>query len=162
MKQIVFLLAILLGINVATAQDRYVIKIVPDQDFNTLIAAGKYDVVYGDYVNPQNFPLKIDTVEKTVFIEMFEIKKPTNGADIIKIMDSYGCRPADFKELLFFAAAYPNEQKKYSIVALGSSYLYKGFSYVPMLTTEEGKRIICTEWFVKEFDKTFVFLAVKK
>ncbi len=162
MKQIVFLLAVLLGINVANAQDRHVIKIIPGQDFPTLIAAGKYDVVYDKEINPQNFPLEVDTIEKTVFIEIFEVKKSTKGADIIKIMDSYDCRPANFKELLLFAAAYPDEQREYSIVALGASYLYKGFSYVPMLTTEDGKRIICTEWFVKEFDKTFVFLAVKK
>jgi hypothetical protein len=42
-----------------------------------------------------------------------------NADDVIKRMASIGLRPAKIAELVSFAAAYPNEQRKFFIIALG-------------------------------------------
>jgi hypothetical protein len=90
----------------------------------------------------------IDNLKDQIFesgeipFKLFEIKEEMKAENIIKNMDKEGLRPATYEELLSFAKSFPDEQKKYYIVALGS---VDDFKSVPYLYWTTSKRTLSLE-----------------
>ena len=83
-----------------------------------MIVLGKYDWVNSD-VNKKNFPID-EKVKANVPMRVFHFDKNMSSAAVAEAMDKEGWKPAKIWHLLFFGAKYPELQKKFPIVALGS------------------------------------------
>jgi hypothetical protein len=86
-----------------------------------LIKAGKYDWVNPD-ITTKNFPPNKNTAPAED-IEIIDLNMSLTTEHIIKELDGLGLRPATIHELLKFGAKTPDEQRKYPIVSLGSSWV---------------------------------------
>lgn len=87
----------------------------------------------------------------------------TSFGDVIKEMQKRGLRPALYEELLCFAEKYPDEQRKYPIVALGSKVCMAGCCIiVPSLVDDRGARGLDAWWIAYGFRDTARFLAVRE
>ncbi len=82
--------------------------------------------------------------------------------EAIKKADTVGFRPPTFMEALAFAAAHPDLQRKFSIVILGCFVLYYQFRYVPVLSSNDGRRGLDRRWFDYGWDADYRFLFVRK
>jgi len=85
----------------------------------------------------------------------------SNG--IFRDLDMSGLRPATPPELLAYGEKYPDEQRKYPIVALGSAWRrWFGFRYVVYLYCYKSKRLLDLRTWAGEWDKDCRFLAFRK
>lgn len=124
------------------------------------IQAGKFDYVNKN-INDTNFPdfAKMPN-EKT---ELVHFDKVINSDDVLKELESKSMRPANLKELLQFAIDNPDEQRKYSIIALGSVWQdWGGDRRVPCLWFGSGERYLDLVWFENDWYEYNRFLAVRK
>ncbi len=84
----------------------------------TLIDLGRYNS-FDKEINNETFP--IDCIgTKEVLMKIVRIGKLADSEEVLRELDGMGLRPATIHELLAFGAAYPDEQRKDSIIGLGS------------------------------------------
>ncbi|HOZ53164.1 MAG TPA: hypothetical protein PK142_00620 [bacterium] len=101
-----------------------VIKIDYNANFDDMIVRGGYVEVDRD-INEKKFPKDSVALDSSccvcdIFVKIFYFPNNCSTIDIIETMEDSGYRPASLLELLFFGEAYPNLQKTFPIVALGS------------------------------------------
>ena len=86
------------------------------------------------------------------------------GSDeVLKKLEKLGLRPATLPELLAFGATYPNKQRKFPIVALGSVWRYwEGYRFVPYLWENGARRDLGLGWLERGWDAYYRFAAVRK
>lgn len=85
-----------------------------------LVKQGNYDWV-NDSINDRNF--KADEMHQTeIFLKHFE--QNMSAEAVLKALDADGLRPATMSELLEFGIRYPELQRQFPIVALGSVWQY--------------------------------------
>jgi hypothetical protein len=104
--------------NTDTITDR-VIAVDYGTSLPDMIAGGKYD-----WVNPSitadKFPIE-GTGAKNFRTKLFHFSRDISSEDAIAAMKSDNFLPATHLHGLAFGAAFPDEQRKYPIVCLGSS-----------------------------------------
>jgi len=89
-----------------------------DLSLAEMIAAGKYDFTNED-ITARRFPITgKGKVNINFILKHFGEDLSTRYA--LEELDNADLRPATIEELLAFGAKYPDEQRKYPIVALGS------------------------------------------
>jgi hypothetical protein len=82
------------------------------------VKAGRYDLV-NPHITSHNFPTKRKgVVEIRVELVHFDIYISTD--EVLHEFNWMGYRPADLRELLAFGENYPEVQRKFPVVALGS------------------------------------------
>ena len=88
------------------------------------IDAGKYDLV-NDHINNENFPVSPEIIGEKINIsgKLFHFDRQISSNDVIAKMDKEGYRPATLMELLTLGILFPDLQKWFPIIALGSSWL---------------------------------------
>jgi len=83
-----------------------------------MIQAGKYDAINPD-ITESNFPVNVrDNGEVKVHLVPFDCIMKTD--DVLVELNKQGLRPAELPELLALGAQYPELQRRFPIVALGS------------------------------------------
>ena len=96
----------------------YLVPVDYGMSVERLIWLGHYDSVNIN-ITSQNFPTKRkDKTELTIVLAHFN--RLTSDDEVIRELDKVGYRPAEAHELLAFAVKYPDIQRKFSILALGS------------------------------------------
>lgn len=125
-----------------------------------MISAGNYDWVNSE-IN-QDRLLVQDSVE-AINIELIHYDKHMKADDIILDLDTRGLRPATLPELLAFGATYMKEQRKFSIVALGSVWLGRhSLRYALYLGSNDfGRKLNLSLWDIG-WDSDYLFAAVRK
>lgn len=89
-------------------------------DLDDMVMAGKYFQV-GEYFTKAHFP-KIMGEAVELDVALIHFNHEISSSDrAIKELDKIGYRPATIEELLSFGATYPNIQREFPILALGSS-----------------------------------------
>lgn len=127
--------------------------------FAEMIAAGHYDWTNSD-ITEERFPVKgIGKVERN--IELIHFGYDIASDDAVKELARRGPRPATTEELLAFGTKYPELQRKFSIVALGSSAHVSGRRYVPFLCRLGAKRNLYLFWWGVGWLDVYRFLAVR-
>ena len=98
-----------------------------------IIAAGRYDWKNGD-ITVKHFPMKGEGITD-VDIRLVHFDRVMDSSDeVIRKLDKMDLRPASIEELLAFGAKYPDVQRHFPIVALGSVWrLLDGGQGVPSL-----------------------------
>jgi hypothetical protein len=125
-----------------------------------MIAAGLYDWTNSD-ITAKSFPV---TGEGTVEFEakLFHLARDISSENAIEAMKNAGYEPAAIEHLLAFGEKYPEEQRKYPVVALGSLAAVNDFRDVPYLYRHVSGRNLDLAWFDDDWRGYCRFLAVRK
>lgn len=110
---------------------RFAIEVNFTQSAAEMIAAGRYQIKEG---NVDKFPLDQQGTEiKRMDVELIHIGAAMAHDLVLEEIGRRGCRPATARELLSFGILYPDEQRKFPIVALGTVQLLDGKNQVAYL-----------------------------
>ena len=132
-----------------------------DLSVESLVAQGKYDWK-SSYITSKNFSTTRKG-EATLNLELVPLNQVLTSEEVIAELKKQGLRPAELHELLAFGAKYPDEQRKYPIVALGSVWRYwDGYRHVPYLWRDGSERNLNLNYFVLRWLGHYRFLAVRK
>jgi hypothetical protein len=140
-------------------------KLVVDygKSLGEMIVAGQFDWVNDD-ITAEHFPItEKGTVE--VDLQYVHLGRTATTAEVLAEMEKLGLRPATIAELVAFAAKNPEEQRKYWIVALGSSWVDGGgHRKVPILDGSDSERHLYLYWDgpQNEWNDDNRFLAARK
>lgn len=146
----------------ATATVGNIFRVLVNYDLrvDAAIRTGKYDWV-NDNITENNFPTnRKGTTE--LDIVLVHLDRNVSSEDAIKELDKRGLRPAELHELLSFGAKYPDEQRKYPVVALGSVWQYLVGRFVPYLWDDDSKRHLNLHWFSGDWHAHYRFGGVRK
>ncbi|MEK9131766.1 MAG: hypothetical protein AAB447_02570 [Patescibacteria group bacterium] len=110
-----------------------------------VLEAGKYDWVNSD-VTPDRFPIKgTGVVEREAKIVHFG--KDMSSEQVEAELEKKSLRPGTHEELLAFGSTYPEMQRKFPIVALGSSaVVYGGRCVVYLIRVDSERRVGLGRW----------------
>lgn len=129
-------------------------------EVNKQIKAGKYDWA-NDSINAKNFPTaKTGVAQLEAVLVHFDRYMESN--QVIEELDKLGLRAGDLDELLAFGITYPNKQREFPIVALGSVVQLDGSRCVPYLVYWHGKRRLDLAYWGGRWRGNYRFLAVRK
>ncbi|MGD0977252.1 MAG: hypothetical protein ABR875_03095 [Minisyncoccia bacterium] len=127
-----------------------------------MITAGKYDWVNSD-ITAKHFPLDKSGGKVELDAQLIHYGKSMSSEQVISDLDSKGLRPALLPELLAFGAKYPDKQRDFPIIALGSKWRDPhGSLRVPDLDGGGSGRDLDLRWFDDEWGGYCRFLAVRK
>jgi hypothetical protein len=132
--------------------------------FDQMIAACRCNWVNSD-LTKASFPIKGDG--KVEFeSKLLGFDKSISSDEVVAIIRSAdkACpwEPAQTEHLLAFGAAYPDEQRKYPIIALGSVGKVGGRRCVPYLRRDGSERDLSLYWWGLDWFSHDRFLAVRK
>jgi len=138
------------------------LKIVVDYDLSLqeMIAAGQYDLVNDD-ITPERFPV-IGKGVMQLISQLVHFNRNISSDDAEKELDKKGLRPATLAELLAFGKTYPEVQRKFPVVALGSVARIYGNRYVTYLDGSDSKRHLDLGCRGIDWPARFRFLAFPK
>lgn len=126
-----------------------------------MIADGNYDWVNND-ITESHFPVS-GQGKVELNPELIHYGKSMNSDDIVRDMQSRGLRPATLPELLAFGAKYPEKQREFSIVALGSVWQpFNRYRHVAYLYGYVSKRRLDLYIWDGDWSVNYRFLAVRK
>lgn len=131
-----------------------------DQTLDQMIAAGRYDWKNGD-ITAKNFPV-VGNGNREFVPEVVHFDRNISSDDAEKELDKLGFRAATDEELLAFGAIFPEVQRKFPIVALGSVALVGGFRRVVCLGGGGAGRYLSLRWRDDDWLALCRFLAVRK
>ncbi len=129
-------------------------------DLAAMIAAGKYD-----YVNPDimagSFPIKGEG-KRELTAQLVHFNRVISSDDVEKELSKKGLRPATIEELLAFGATFPEVQRRFPIIALGSVAEVRGRRSVSALGGDRSGRNLYLYWRVSDWLGLCRFLALPK
>ncbi len=113
-------------------------------------------------ITSKNFPTK-RTGERDLNILLVKFDGRMSSHDAVSALADERLRPAELHELLAFATAYPEEQRKYSIVGIGSVWKdRRGFGNVPCLYEASEGRYLDLHWWDDGWYSYSRFAAVRE
>ena len=133
-----------------------------------MIKAGDY-WWYNDSINADHFPIQ-GSGQVELDIELINYDQSMESDEVIQALNAHGLRPVTLPELLAFGATYPDVQRDFPIVALGSVWRYwRVFRNVSSLYvndpywTAQDDRVLCLCWHVRgKWLRCYRFAAVRK
>ena len=126
-----------------------------------LIRLGNYGWANGD-INEQNFPLDNSQFGKFDLV-LVHLNRAASTGEGLSHLDANGLVPAKIGHLLGFGAKYPDVQREFPIIALGSSWLNRGgVRSVPCLDYLGDDRGLSLDCYDDAWDDYCRFLALRK
>lgn len=145
----------------AAQRNTYPVTVDYGRSLKSMIEDGKYDYV-NEHIKPANFPVTGEGESKVEIILHFP-NRVTRSEEVIKELDKLGLRQANLPELCAFGAAYPDVQREFPIICLGSTWVGPGGDrLVPYLVRWHAGRRLYLGWFGAEWDDYCRFAAVRK
>ncbi len=140
-----------------------VLTVTVDRDRSIVdgVKADKYD--WSDNsINDKNFkPTGKGSVGTEIILVHFDKSMSTNK--VLKELDKRNLRPADLQELLAIGEKYPEKQREFPVIALGSVWQGPyGDRIVPYLGRDGACRKLCLRWIDSGWDGVCRFAAVRK
>lgn len=102
----------------APSTTTYPVEIDYNDTFEQRLGAGRYDWK-NPHIKEKNFPVKSKGKVNRV-LELVHFGKFMSTEAVLAAIDAQGYRPATIEELLAFGAKYPELQREFPIVELGS------------------------------------------
>jgi hypothetical protein len=139
----------------------YLVTVNYDLSVEDAVKAGKYDWK-NDRIISKNFPSKRKgKVDAEIILVKFA--KDMESEAILLELDKQGLRPAELPELLAFGEKYPEVQREFPIVALGSVWRGAGgVRCVPCLDRDSDERGLYLLWFDVGWGSGCRFAALRK
>lgn len=134
------------------SDETYDVRLDYDKAFEDMIADGKYELKHNEL--PEHF--KMDgrgSVDVQLHLVSFR-RTTKNGLEYRDVtskevevgLEALGLKPAKMEHLLAFGAQYPDKQREFKVVALGSRWTavggYNGYYRVPWLGDVRSERIL--------------------
>lgn len=124
------------------------------------VKAGNYDWKNRD-INSRNFPTKKSGIAE-VDVELLHFNRDMSMEEVLAELDKRGLRPAELHELLKLEEKFPNLQRKFPIIALGSVWRSPGGARgCPYLGRVRFKRGLNLTWIGSSWDGCR-FAAIRK
>lgn len=145
---------------VAIQRNRYPVQ-SKHKSLTEAISAGKYDYA-NDYITAEHFKLEGEIVVDTELV-LYHPDRNIGSEDVVKELDQVGLRPATLQELCAFGEKYPDIQREFPCVALGSVCVDAGGNRnVPYLYRWYAKRELDLDDWDVEWYPCYRFLAARK
>ena len=144
------------------AENCYKVLVDYGQTLQQMIANGKYDYANSD-ITASNFPTQ-GSGQQNVVVELVHFGRDMASEAVLKEFEARGLRVATLPELLAFGATYPEKQREFPIVALGSVWRDRSgdHRYVPYLCGNGSERLLSLRWDDGRWDDSCRFAAVRK
>lgn len=142
------------------ATEEYSLVIDHGMAIEELVRLGEYDSVNKN-ITSRNFPTTRTGEEETTAI-LVHFDRDIESDDAVKELDAIGLRPAEADETLAFGKQYPDKQRKFPIVGLGSVVQLSGVRYVLYLAGWDGKRGANLRYWDGRWGCDYRFLAFRK
>lgn len=143
--------------------DTYPITVDYGRSVEDGVKTGRYDWSCSD-ITTRNFPTPANlkgTVEVTV--ELIPFNRTISSDNVLRELDRRGYRPAELQELLAFGEKYPDVQRQFPVVALGSVWQDPdGGRSVPCLFGDGSGRDLGLGWIGGDWSGICRFVAVRK
>ena len=124
-----------------------------------MIGAGKYDWVNFD-ITAEHFPIT-GTGKAEVNLVLVHFNRAMSTNEVLDDFKKRGLRPAKIEELLALGERYPDLQREFPIVALGSAFENpRGRRYCPFLWRVGAERGLDLRLLERGWSGSFRFLAV--
>jgi hypothetical protein len=132
-----------------------------DLSVKDAIAAGSYDWKNDD-ITAKNFrSLRTGTADLEIILVKFD--DAMSFEDVFRELDKQGLRAAELPELLAFGEKYPDVQRRFWVVALGSVWQSSdGGRYVPFLVRHADGRGLYLGCFDDKWNSNYRFAAIRK
>ncbi len=125
-----------------------------------------FDWVYEGYSSAQFKPIDIcknvSTETREIEFELVHLYMGMCTDGILAELDKRELRPALYEELLAFAVKYPDLQKQFPIVALGSVCLYDDRLCSPCVRRNGEERCLDSDWVGNDWHDGYRFLAARE
>ena len=143
------------------AENCYKVLVDYGQTLQQMIANGKYNYANSD-IGGNNFPMT-DNGKQEVVVELVHFGRDMESEAVFREFEARGLRAATLPELLAFGAAYPEKQREFPIIALGSVWQDRfGSRFVPCLDGFGSRRLLSLDWFGFGWSGCCRFAAVRK
>jgi len=143
------------------AENCYRVVVDYGQTLQQMIANGRYDCANSD-INADNFPISGNGKENVV-IELVHFGQDMGSEAVLKEFEARGLRAATLPKLLAFGVTYPEKQREFPIVALGSVWQSRsGCRYVPYLRRRSDERRLSLCWVGGRWFGSCRFAVVRK
>lgn len=147
----------------ASAQtgNTYPLSVDYGRDVKDGVRAGRYDWTDSD-ITSHNFPTKQKGTAE-IEVEFVHFNRYISTDEALRELDRMGYRPAELHELLAFGEKYPEVQREFPIVALGSVWKNRrGVRFVSSLCGSGSTRSLELDWFENDWLVIYRFAAVRK
>lgn len=125
------------------------------------IRAGHYDWVNQD-ITARHFPTEKSGCTR-VLVELLHLDRNASAEEVLAEMEARGLRPADLHELLAEGEKYPEIQREFPVVALGSAWRGSGGDRrVPYIRRDGSRRLLGLGWTESAWDGHCRFAVVRK
>lgn len=142
------------------AENCYKVLVDYWQTLQQMIANGKYDDADSD-ITYENFPTQ-GIGQQNVVVELVHFGRDMESEAVLKEFEARGLRAATLPELLAFGATYPEKQREFPIIALGSMWQNRyGRRYVPCLDRLGSERGLYLPWDISRWSGNCRFAAVQ-
>jgi hypothetical protein len=147
----------------AARQPREVFQLSVNYDLSIedAVEAGDYQAVNASFTS-KNFPSsQHGQAQLEIILIRFELRMTSEN--VLNELDKQGLRPAKLPEFLAFGAAYPEVQRSFSVVGLGSECMdRRGYRSVPCLYEASEGRYLDLHWWDDGWYSYSRFAAVRK
>jgi hypothetical protein len=127
------------------AYSNYSVTVNYDRSVEDGVKAGNYDWVNND-ITSEHFPMKRTGIEE-LSLHLVHFDRNISTEDALKKLDLMGLRPAELQELLSFGENYPDVQREFPIIALGSVWRSPaGYRLVSFLGRGGSDRVLYLGW----------------
>jgi len=110
-----------------------------------MIKAGKYDW-FNDDITDKHFPIQ-GTGKNEVELVLVHLNRNATTKEVLEHLNGQGLEPAKIEHLLAFGSTYPELQRQFPIIALGSVWVDShGYRYYPSLYSFDSKRRLSLYW----------------
>ena len=139
----------------------YLVTVNYGKTLEEMVSAGQYDWSR-DNINSTNFPITGEGVVE-VNLELVHLNKVVSTDEVMAYLEANGLRAVTLEELLAFGAKYPEIQREFPVIAIGSSWVGPGGDRrVPYLGRSGSERSLSLFWDDDDWRKICRFLAVRK
>lgn len=141
--------------------DTYQLTVDYDRSLADMVKAGHYDYA-NDYITADNFPIEgSGTVESESVL--VHLDRSASTKEVEQEIAKRGLRSATIKELLAFGEKYPDVQREFPVVELGSVWVDgDGDRRVAYLWSRASDRDLGLRWDEGDWYSFYRFLAVRK
>ena len=157
----VLFFAISSALTFASQKDSYLVSVDYGRSVEDGVKSGRYD-----YTDPNITSINLATERKgtsEVVIDLIRFNYYISTDKALSELDRMGYRPAELRELLAFGEKYPEVQRKFPIIALGSAWWRRdGVRRVPCLYGSGSRRDLYLHWVEYGWGLFYRFAAVRK
>ncbi len=145
---------------VGPRKSAYKVTVDYAQSLAEMIKAGKYDWVNSD-ITAEHFPIQ-GKGKQDVEVVLFHFGKEITSEQVLEVLETQGYRGAKIEEMLALGAAYPELQKQFPILTLGSVWQGPGGSrFVPYLDWDGAGRDLRLDWLGRGWRGYYRFASVR-